>query len=127
MVNIPSHCQINLVYVFGYYITLGMGILVSFTCFFLAKVNAIEAKKSFCHTGCVIIKTFKLLMVFKMVFVIFIVCFVFRCRGPPVSPVFGFSDNRTIGKSALIGDGFSTKIAFRTFGILKSPFFSQCT
>ena len=59
MVNIPSHCQINLVYVFGYYITLGMGILVSFTCFFLAKVNAIEAKKSFCLTGCVIIKKFQ--------------------------------------------------------------------
>ena len=44
-------------------------------------------------------------------------------RRSPVSAVFGSPANRTIGKTALIGDWFSTKTAIWDFWIFKVPFF----
>ena len=41
------------------------------------------------------------------------------------SAVFGSPANRTIGKTALIGDWFSTKIAILDFWISKVPFFAN--
>ena len=46
-------------------------------------------------------------------------------RGSPVSAIFGSPANRTIGKTALIGDWFSTKIAIWDFWIFKVPLFGS--
>ena len=46
-----------------------------------------------------------------------------KYRRSPVSAVFEFPANRTIGKTALIGDWFSTKIAIWDFWIFKVLFF----
>jgi hypothetical protein len=46
-------------------------------------------------------------------------------RDSPVSAVFWSPVNRTIGKTALIEDCFSTKIAIWDFWILKVPFFAH--
>ena len=45
-------------------------------------------------------------------------------RDSPVSAVFWSPGNRTIWKTALIGDWFSTKIAILDFWIFKVPFFA---
>ena len=45
-------------------------------------------------------------------------------RDSPFSAVFGFPANRTIGKTALIGDWFSTKMVILDFWIFKVHFFS---
>ena len=49
----------------------------------------------------------------------------FYYRDSPVSVVFWFPANRTIGKTALNGDWFSTKIAIWDFQIFKVPFFAH--
>ena len=45
-------------------------------------------------------------------------------RESPDSTVFMPPGNRTIAKTVLIGDWFSTKIAFHDFWIFKVPFFA---
>ena len=46
-------------------------------------------------------------------------------RGSPVSTVFAHPGNRTIDKTVLFGDWFSTKIAIYDFWIFKVPFFAH--
>ena len=53
------------------------------------------------------------------------VTFFILYRGSPDSTVFVHPGNRTIAKTVLIGDWFSTKSAIYAFWILKVPFFAN--
>ena len=50
---------------------------------------------------------------------------IYMYRDSPVSAVFWSPANRTIGKTALTGDWFSTKIAIWDFWIFKVPFLAH--